>query len=39
MCLFFTKHTPSEIAKVLDMEIQEVESIQEAHKDVLTSVA
>ncbi len=39
MYMLFTKHTPSEIAEVLDMEIQEVESIKEENKDVLASVA
>ena len=39
MYMLFTKHTPSEIARVLEMEIQDIEAIQEENKDILASVA
>ena len=39
MYMLFTKHTPSEIARVLEMEVHEVESIKEENKDILASVA
>jgi len=39
MYMLFTKHTPSEIAEALDMDMQEIELIQEENKDVLASVA
>ncbi|KOY83803.1 hypothetical protein I6G82_17705 [Lysinibacillus macroides] len=39
MYLLFNKHAPIEIAEALDMEIQEVEFIEEANKEVLASVA
>ena len=37
--MLFKMHTPDEIAQVLEMEIQEVESIKEENKDILASVA